>query len=62
MLKKLVPLVVVFILGCVTQPVPLPPPTKSAPCDGVYIPGKGCSVIGSGNYGGAIRGHHEQND
>ena len=59
MLKKLGLLVVVFFLGCATQPVPMPPPTKSIPCDGVYIPGKGCSVIGSGNYGGAIRGHHE---
>ena len=57
MLKKLVPLVVVFFLGCATQPIPMPPP-----CDGVYVPGKGCSVIGSGNYGGATRGHHEQND
>jgi len=59
MLKKLAPLVVVFFAGCATQPVLLPPPTKSAPCEGVYIPGKGCSVIGSGNYGSAVRGHHE---
>jgi hypothetical protein len=62
MLKKLAPLVVVFFIGCATQSVPLPPPTKSAPCDGVYVPGKGCQALGAGSYGGAVRGHHEQND
>ena len=40
MLKKLGLLVVVFFAGCATQPTPMPPPTKSVPCDGVYIPGK----------------------
>lgn len=62
MLKKLVLLVVVFFLGCATQPVPMPPPTKSTPCDGVFVPGKGCQTLGAGSYGGTIRGHHEQND
>lgn len=59
MLKKLGPLVVVFFLGCATQPVLMPPPTK---CDGAYVPGKGCQALGAGSYGGAVRGHHEQND
>lgn len=62
MTKKLGLLVVVFFLGCATQPVPMPPPTKSVPCDGVYVPGKGCSALGAGSTGGAVRGHHEQND
>ena len=62
MTKKLGLLVVVFFLGCATQPVPIPPPTKSVPCNGVYVPGKGCSALGAGSTGGAVRGHHEQND
>ena len=57
MLKKLVPLVVVFFTGCAIQPVPMPPP-----CDGAYVPGKGCQALGAGSYGGAIRGHHEENN
>ena len=56
MLKKLGPLVVVFFTGCATQPVFMPPP----PCDGAYVPGKGCQALGAGSYGGAIRGHHEE--
>lgn len=61
MLKKLVPLVVVFFTGCAIQPVPMPPP-KSTICDGAYVPGKGCQALGAGSYGGAIRGHHEENN
>lgn len=57
MLKKLVPLVVVVFTGCSTQPVLMPPP-----CDGAYVPGKGCQALGAGSYGGAVRGHHEQNN
>ena len=59
MLNKLVLLVVVFFTGCATQPVPMPPP-KSTTCDGVYVPGKGCQSLSSGNYGGTVRGHHEE--
>ena len=56
MLKRLVILLVgITIVGCSTQPVPMPPPL----CDGVYVPGKGCQSLGADNYGGAVRGHHE---
>lgn len=55
MLKKLGLLVVVFFIGCSTQPVLIPPP----PCDGAYVPGRGCQALGAGSYGSAVRGHHE---
>lgn len=55
MLKKLGPLVVLFFIGCATQPVFMPPPQ----CDGAYVPNKGCQALGAGNYGGTVRGHHE---